>query len=65
MTAVTKPRPSGQWTAEEVEAEERAQRARLARDALRTPEERLEATLRLSAVISELRAGIKRDVSAR
>ena len=65
MSAVTKPRPSGRWTAEEIEAEERAHRARRARDLQRTPEERLEATLRLSAVISELQAGIRRNVPAR
>ena len=48
MAAKPKARPKGPWTAEEIVREERATRARALSDRQKTPEERLEETLRLS-----------------
>lgn len=57
--------PRGSWTPEEIAREERAARARGARDQQKTPEERLEETVRVSRFISELRHGARGDVRAR
>ena len=62
MAAKRKARPKGPWTAEETAREERATQARALNDRQRTPEERLEETLRLSRFISELRQGATDDV---
>jgi hypothetical protein len=59
------PRHSGQWTAEEQERDARVRAIRAQRNREKTPEERLEETLRLSRFISELRQGVPRDVRAR
>jgi hypothetical protein len=58
-------KPRGPWTPEEIARNERVNRARLARDREKTPEERLEETVRLSRFISELRQGAPADVRAR
>jgi hypothetical protein len=66
MATSPKPnRPRGPWTPEEIARNERANQARLARDREKTPEERLEETVRLSRFISELRQGAPADVRAR
>jgi hypothetical protein len=65
MAAKPKAKPRGPWTAEEVAREERANRTRTLRDRAKTPEERLEETVRLSRFISELRDGAPDDVRAR
>jgi hypothetical protein len=49
---------SGPWTAVEIAREERANSVRARRDREKTPEERLEETLRLSRFVSELRDGL-------
>jgi hypothetical protein len=54
-----------QWTHEEREREERVREIRAQRNRGRTPEERLEETLRLSRFMSELRQGVPDDVRAR
>ena len=64
MTCVTASRPS-RWTLEEREREERARAVRSGHDRERAPELRLEETLRLSRLMSELRQGVARDVPAR
>jgi hypothetical protein len=53
------------WTAEEREREDRAHAVRLQRDKEKTPEERLEETLRLSRLIAELQQGAVGDVPRR
>jgi hypothetical protein len=53
------------WTREEREREERVREIRTRRNFERTPEERLQETLRLSRFMSELRQGIPSDVRAR
>jgi len=50
------------WSAEEIAREELATRLRAERDRKKTPEERLEETLRLSRFMSELREGVSTDV---
>lgn len=52
-----KPKPRGPWTAEEVARNEFANRARALHDRGKTPEQRLEETLRLSRFVSELSQG--------
>jgi hypothetical protein len=54
MSATPKSRQRGPWTPEEIAREERATRARAARDRHRTPEERLQETVRVGRFISEL-----------
>ncbi|HTW42178.1 MAG TPA: hypothetical protein VMD79_07670 [Solirubrobacteraceae bacterium] len=58
----TERRPS--WTPEEAAREEAATRARSAHDRTKTPQQRLEETLRLSRLMSELRQGMPSDVRA-
>jgi hypothetical protein len=53
------------WTAEERAREDRAHAVRLQRDKEKTPEERLEETLRVSRLIAELRQGAAGDVPGR
>ncbi len=65
MAATPKVKPRGPWTPEEIARNERVNREREARDQRKTPEERLEETLRLSRFISELRDGAPDDVRAR
>jgi hypothetical protein len=65
MADKPKTKPKGPWTPEEIAREERANRARALRDRAKTPEERLEETVRLSRFISELRDGVPDDVRAR
>jgi hypothetical protein len=65
MTAAPKAKPRGPWTPEEIAREESVGRARGDRDRNKTPEERLEETLRLSRFVSELRQGAPGDVPAR
>jgi hypothetical protein len=65
MAAKPKAKPRGPWTPEEIAREERANQARAQRDREKTPEERLEETLRLSRFLSELRQGLPDDVRTR
>jgi hypothetical protein len=65
MATPSKPKPRGPWTPEEIARNERANQARALCDREKTPEERLEETLRLSRFISELRQGAPGDVRAR
>lgn len=65
MAAKPKTKPRGPWTPEEIAREERATRARDARDRQRTPEERLEETVRVSRFMSELTHGTRGNVRAR
>jgi hypothetical protein len=58
-------RNSSTWTPEERAREERARTIRARRDRAKTPEDRLEETLRLSKLMSELQQGAARDVPAR
>jgi hypothetical protein len=60
-----RPRPKGPWTPEEIERNERVERVRRARDLEKSPEQRLEETVRLSRFISELRQGAPSDVRTR
>lgn len=55
---------SGPWTAEEIARHERAEQWRAAQERAKTPQERLEETVRLSKLMSELRSGLPRDVRA-
>jgi hypothetical protein len=57
-------KPSGAWTADEVARHERAEQWRAAQERAKTPQERLEETVRLSKLMSELRSGLPRDVPA-
>jgi hypothetical protein len=54
-----------QWTSEERARESRASAIRSGRDREKTPEERLEETLRLSRLVSELQQGAAQDVPGR
>lgn len=65
MPAEPKRKPRGPWTPEEIAREERATRARHARDRQSTPEQRLEETVRVSRFMSELTHGMRGDVRAR
>ncbi len=58
-------RPSGAWTPEERAREERARQARARQDRDSTPGERLEETLRLSRLMSELGQSAAPDVRSR
>jgi hypothetical protein len=58
-------RDSSEWTSEEEARELRAREHRVQADSLKTAEERLEETLRLSRFMSELQQGAARDVQAR
>jgi hypothetical protein len=53
------------WTPEERAREERARTIRARQDREKTPEDRLEETLRLSKLMSELQQGAARDVPGR
>jgi hypothetical protein len=53
------------WTGEERAREDRAHAIRLRRDKEKTPEERLEKTVRVSRLIAELRQGVADDVPGR
>jgi hypothetical protein len=65
MAPKPKARPKGPWTLEEIERNERVEETRALRDRAKTPEERLEETVRLSRFISELRQGAPSDVRTR
>jgi hypothetical protein len=65
MAATPNAKPRGPWTPEEEARNERVNQARRARDRSKTPEERLEETLRLSRFIGELRQGVANDVRTR
>ena len=65
MAATPKAKSRGPWTPEEIARNARVNQARRARDQRKTPEERLEETLRLSRFISELQQGVSGDVRAR
>jgi hypothetical protein len=65
MAAKPNVHPKGPWTPEEIARDDRANRARAVRDQQKTPQERLEETVRLSRFISELRQGVPGDVRAR
>jgi hypothetical protein len=62
MASKAKTKTRGTWTTEEAARNERANQARARRDREKTPEERLEETVRLSRFVSELREGVARDV---
>ena len=53
------------WSPEEIAREERVGKLRAARDREKSPEERLEETVRLSRFLSELSQGRREDVRAR
>ncbi len=65
MATSPKPRPKGPWTPEEKARNERVNRERARRDLEKSPEERLEETIRLSKFINELRQGMPGDVRPR
>jgi hypothetical protein len=65
MIGTVTTRNSSTWTPEERAREERARTIRARRDRAKTPEDRLEETLRLSKLMSELRQGAARDVPGR
>ncbi len=65
MAGTPKAEQRGPWTPEEIARDERVNQVRRARDQRKTPEERLEETLRLSRFIGELRQGLPDDVRAR
>jgi hypothetical protein len=65
MASTPKAKPKGPWTPEEIERNERVAQIRVREDRAKTPEERLEETVRLSRFISELRDGVPDDVRAR
>jgi hypothetical protein len=58
-------RKASTWTPEEQAREERSRAIRARRDREKTPEDRLEETLRLSRLVSELQQGAARDVPGR
>jgi hypothetical protein len=58
-------RDSSTWTPEERAREERAREIRARRDREKTPEDRLEETLRLSKLMSELQQGAARFLALR
>jgi hypothetical protein len=62
MASTPQTKPMRSWSAEEIAREELATRLRAERDRKKTPEERLEETLRLSRFMSELREGVSTDV---
>jgi hypothetical protein len=57
-------RDSSQWTAEEQAREARVRAHRAQADRRKTAEQRLEETLRVSRLLSELQQGAARDVRA-
>jgi hypothetical protein len=57
-------RPQG-WTPDEVARQQRSERVRAERESRKSPQERLEDTLRLSRFVSELAHGAADDVRAR
>ncbi len=65
MTKAPNARSQGRWTPEEIAREDASVRARAERDRRKTPQERLEETLRLSRFMSELTQGMPGDVRAR
>ena len=58
-------RNPAQWTEAERAREERARAIRTRQDKAKTPQERLEETLRLSELMSELQQGAAGDVPSR
>jgi hypothetical protein len=64
IATVTIGKPST-WTLDERAREERARTIRARQDRQKTPEDRLEETLRLSRLMSELQQGAARDVPGR
>jgi hypothetical protein len=65
MTEVPNVGQRGQWSPEELAQEHASTRAREQQDSTKTPQERLEETLRLSRFMSELTQGVPGDVPAR
>jgi hypothetical protein len=65
MTRTMEERKSSQWTPEEIAREERARAVRARQDRAKTPAERLEETLRLSRLMSELQRDAASDVPSR
>ena len=65
MTSETSSGHPRQWTPAERARELRARAVRSRRDREKTPEERLEETLRLSRLMSELQLGAAHDVPGR
>jgi hypothetical protein len=57
--------PDRSWTEAERVREERARAIRSREDRAKSPEERLEETLRLSKLVAELQQGVTRDVPSR
>jgi hypothetical protein len=56
--------PRGMWTPEEIAREQTSTHMRAERDRIKSPQERLEETVRLSRLVSELRQGLPGDVRA-
>jgi hypothetical protein len=52
------------WTPEEIAREQTSTHMRAERDRIKSPQERLEETVRLSRLVSELRQGLPGDVRA-
>jgi hypothetical protein len=65
MTRTMEERKSSQWTSEERAREERARAVRTRQDQAKTPAERLEETLGLSRLMSELQRDAASDVPGR
>jgi len=65
MAAKPKAKSRGPWTVEEIARNERANEVRAMRDREKSPDQRLEETLRLSRFVSELREGLPDDVRTR
>jgi hypothetical protein len=65
MTSTMEERKSAQWTPDERAREERARAVRTRQDRAKTPAERLEETLRLSGLMSELQRDATSDVPSR
>jgi hypothetical protein len=61
MASRPQAKPRRLWTSEEIGREEQATRVRAARDREKSPEERLEETVRLSRFMSELSQGTAGD----
>jgi hypothetical protein len=65
MIATVTIRKPSTWTPDERAREERTRTIRARQDRQKTPEDRLEETLRLSRLMSELQQGAARDVPGR
>jgi hypothetical protein len=65
MISAMSPDDAPRWTPQERVREQRARATRSQRDREKTREDRLEETLRLSRLVSELQQGAAQDVPGR